>query len=103
LDWFEFLSTNDSALVTLDTVETFADRLVESCRVLKILQKCSRRKFRIPMFLYRLLRAFASIGVTEETTLQHFRLIASGKQLRKAVAESVRAVVIGLRSVAESP
>jgi hypothetical protein len=55
------------------------------------------------MFLYRLLRAFASIGVTEETTLQHFRLIASGKQLRKAVAESVRAVVIGLRSVAESP
>jgi len=33
--------------------------------------------------LYRLLRALASIGVTEETTPEHFRLTPFGKPLRR--------------------
>jgi len=39
--------------------------------------------------LYRLLRALASIGVTEETTPEHFRLTSFGKPLRRDVAQSV--------------
>lgn len=38
--------------------------------------------------LYRLLRALASIGVTEETEPKHFRLTAFGKPLRRDVAGS---------------
>src|SRR6202158_5991041 len=41
--------------------------------------------------LYRLLRVLASIGVTEETTPEHFRLTPFGKPLRRGVAQSVRA------------
>ena len=38
--------------------------------------------------LYRLLRALASIGITEETTPKHFRLTPFGTPLRKDVAQS---------------
>jgi O-methyltransferase domain len=44
--------------------------------------------------LYRLLRALASIGVTEETTPEHFRLTAFGKPLRKDEPQSVWPSVI---------
>jgi hypothetical protein len=44
--------------------------------------------------LYRLLRALASIGVTEETTPEHFRLTAFGKPLRKDVPDSAWASVV---------
>lgn len=42
-----------------------------------------------PTGLYRLLRALASLGVTEETTPEHFRLTPFGKPLRKDVPQSV--------------
>jgi hypothetical protein len=38
--------------------------------------------------LYRLLRALASIGVTEETTPRHFRLTELGRPLRRDAADS---------------
>jgi hypothetical protein len=38
--------------------------------------------------LYRLLRALASIGVTEETAPEHFRLTPFGRPLRKDVPQS---------------
>lgn len=44
--------------------------------------------------LYRLLRALASIGVTEETTPEHFRLTEFGKPLRRDAPQSVWAPVI---------
>src|SRR5260370_42311242 len=44
--------------------------------------------------LYRLLRALAGIGVTEETTPEHFRLTPFGKPLRRDVPQSVWADVI---------
>jgi hypothetical protein len=44
--------------------------------------------------LYRLLRALASIGVTEETEPEHFRLTAFGKPLRRDVPQSVWPAVI---------
>jgi len=44
--------------------------------------------------LYRLLRALASIGVTEETTHGSFRLTAFGRPLRKDDPKSVWAAVI---------
>jgi len=44
--------------------------------------------------LYRLLRALASIGVTEETAPEHFRLTPFGKPLRRDVPESVWSAVI---------
>jgi hypothetical protein len=44
--------------------------------------------------LYRLLRALASIGVTEETTPEHFRLTSFGRPLRKDVSQSVWPAVI---------
>ena len=39
--------------------------------------------------LYRLLRALASIGVTEETTPEHFRLTPFGRPLQRDVPHSV--------------
>jgi O-methyltransferase domain/Dimerisation domain len=42
-----------------------------------------------PDALFRLLRALASIGVTEETTPEHFRLTPFGKPLQKDVPNSV--------------
>ncbi len=44
--------------------------------------------------LYRLLRALASIGVTEETTPEHFRLTPFGEPLRKDAPQSVWPCVI---------
>lgn len=44
--------------------------------------------------LYRLLRALASIGVTEETAPEHFRLTSFGKPLRRDVPQSVWPAVI---------
>ena len=44
--------------------------------------------------LYRLLRALAGIGVTEETTPEHFRLTAFGKPLRRDAPQSVWPAVI---------
>jgi O-methyltransferase domain len=44
--------------------------------------------------LYRLLRALAAIGVTEETKPEHFRLTAFGKPLRKDAPQSVWPAVI---------
>jgi hypothetical protein len=44
--------------------------------------------------LYRLLRALASIGVTEETTPRHFRLTPFGKPLRKDTAQSAWPAVV---------
>jgi O-methyltransferase domain len=47
-----------------------------------------------PDALYRLLRALASIGVTEETTPGHFRLTSFGRPLRRDEPQSVWAAVI---------
>ncbi|HZZ38704.1 MAG TPA: methyltransferase [Acidobacteriaceae bacterium] len=44
--------------------------------------------------LYRLLRALASIGVTEEATPRHFRLTALGRPLRKDVEPSAWPAVV---------
>ncbi len=44
--------------------------------------------------LYRLLRALASIGVTEETTPKHFRLTPFGRPLRREVARSAWPAVV---------
>ena len=44
--------------------------------------------------IYRLLRALAGIGVTEETTPEHFRLTAFGKPLRRDVPQSAWSAVI---------
>ncbi len=44
--------------------------------------------------LYRLLRALASIGVTEETTPEHFQLTPFGKPLRRDMPQSVWPAVI---------
>jgi len=44
--------------------------------------------------LYRLLRALASIGVTEETAPKHFRLTPFGKPLRRDVPQSVWSAVV---------
>jgi hypothetical protein len=44
--------------------------------------------------LYRLLRALASIGVTEETTPKHFRLTPFGKPLRRDVPQSAWSAVV---------
>jgi hypothetical protein len=44
--------------------------------------------------LYRLLRALASIGVTEEMTPGHFRLTAFGRPLRRDVEGSAWAAVV---------
>src|SRR5579884_2159242 len=44
--------------------------------------------------LYRLLRALASIGITEETTSKHFRLTAFGAPMRRDVADSAWPAII---------
>jgi hypothetical protein len=68
-----------------------ADALADEIRSVGFLaEKCQAD----PEALYRLLRALAGIGVTEETTPEHFRLTAFGKPLRKDVPQSVWAAVI---------
>jgi hypothetical protein len=44
--------------------------------------------------LYRLLRALAGIGVTEETTPEHFRLTPFGNPLRRDVPQSAWPAVV---------
>jgi hypothetical protein len=44
--------------------------------------------------LYRLLRALAGIGVTEETTPEHFRLTPFGRPLRRDVPQSAWSAVV---------
>jgi len=47
-----------------------------------------------PDALYRLLRTLASLGITEETAAEHFRLTPFGQPLRKDAPNSVWAAVI---------
>jgi len=44
--------------------------------------------------LYRLLRALASIGITQETTTKHFRLTPFGRPLRRDVTQSAWPAVV---------
>jgi O-methyltransferase domain/Dimerisation domain len=68
-----------------------ADALADEVRSVAFLaEKCQADA----TALYRLLRALASIGVTEETTPEHFRLTPFGKPLRRDVSESVWASVV---------
>ncbi|MGC2512017.1 MAG: methyltransferase, partial [Acidobacteriaceae bacterium] len=68
-----------------------ADALADEVRSVAILaEKCQAD----PDALYRLLRALAGIGVTEETTPEHFRLTPFGKPLRKDVPQSVWPAVV---------
>jgi ubiquinone/menaquinone biosynthesis C-methylase UbiE len=68
-----------------------ADALLDGTRsVAYIAEKCQAE----PTALYRLLRALASIGVTEETTPEHFRLTPFGEPLRRDVPQSVWAAVV---------
>jgi hypothetical protein len=68
-----------------------ADALAEEVRSVAFLaEKCQADA----TALYRLLRALASIGVTEETTPEHFRLTPFGKPLRRDVPQSVWAAVV---------
>ena len=68
-----------------------ADALADEVRSIAFLaEKCQADA----TALYRLLRALASIGVTEETTPEHFRLTPFGKPLRKDVPQSVWASVV---------
>ncbi len=62
----------------------------EVCSVGFLAEKCQADA----TSLYRLLRALASIGVTEETTPDHFRLTPFGEPLRRDVPQSVWAAVI---------
>ncbi len=68
-----------------------ADALGEDERSVAYLAELCRAD---PDALYRLLRALASIGVTEETTSEHFRLTAFGQPLRKDAPQSVWASVV---------
>jgi hypothetical protein len=68
-----------------------ADALADEVRSVAFLaEKCQAD----PEALYRLLRSLASIGVTEETTPEHFRLTPFGKPLRRDVPNSVWAAVV---------
>src|ERR1039458_5861922 len=68
-----------------------ADALGDEVRSVGFLaEKCQAD----PNALYRLLRALAGIGVTEETTLEHFRLTPFGKPLQKDVPQSAWPAVI---------
>jgi hypothetical protein len=68
-----------------------ADALGDEVRGLVFLaEKCQADR----EALYRLLRALASIGVTEETAPEHFRLTPFGKPLRKDDPHSAWASVI---------
>ena len=68
-----------------------ADALADQVRSVSFLAKQCQAD---PTALYRLLRALAGIGVTEETTPEHFRLTPFGKPLRKDVPQSVWPAVV---------
>jgi hypothetical protein len=68
-----------------------ADALADEVRSVSFLaEKCQADA----NALYRLLRVLASIGITEETTPEHFRLTAFGRPLRRDVPQSVWPAVI---------
>lgn len=68
-----------------------ADALADDVRSVAFLsEKCQADA----TALYRLLRALASIGVTEETAPEHFRLTSFGRPLRRDVPQSVWAAVV---------
>ncbi len=68
-----------------------ADALGDEVRTVAFLsEKCQAD----PNALYRLLRALASMGVTAETTPEHFRLTPFGKPLRRDVPQSVWSAVV---------
>jgi O-methyltransferase len=68
-----------------------ADALGDEVRSVGFLaEKCQAD----PTALYRLLRTLASIGVTEETTPEHFRLTSFGKPLRRDAPQSVWPAVV---------
>lgn len=68
-----------------------ADALADEVRSVAFLaEKCEADA----TALYRLLRALASIGVTEETAPEHFRLTPFGKPLRRDVPQSVWSAVV---------
>jgi len=68
-----------------------ADALGDEVRSVRFLaEKCEADA----TALYRLLRALASIGVTEETTPEHFRLTPFGRPLRRDAPQSAWAAVI---------
>ncbi|HTU50204.1 MAG TPA: methyltransferase [Acidobacteriaceae bacterium] len=68
-----------------------ADALADEERsVVFLAEKCQAD----PTALYRLLRALASIGITEETTPEHFRLTLFGQPLRKDAPQSVWPAVV---------
>lgn len=68
-----------------------ADALGDEVRDIRFLAESCQAD---PDALYRLLRALASIGVTEETAPEHFRLTPFGKPLRRDDPNSVWAAVI---------
>ena len=68
-----------------------ADALADQVRSIGFLAEACQAD---PTALYRLLRALASFGVTEETTPEHFRLTAFGQPLRKDAPQSVWAAVV---------
>ncbi len=68
-----------------------ADALGDEVRTVAFLaERCKAD----PDALYRLLRALAGVGVTQETAPEHFRLTPFGKPLRKDDPKSVWAAVI---------
>jgi hypothetical protein len=68
-----------------------ADALADAIRPLAYLAETCHAD---PDALYRLLRALAAIGITEETTPEHFRLTAFGQPLRRDHPHSVWPSVI---------
>jgi hypothetical protein len=68
-----------------------ADALGDEVRNLAFLAESCQAD---PDALYRLLRALSSLGVTEETTPQHFRLTPFGKPLRRDDPQSVWAAIV---------
>ncbi len=68
-----------------------ADALADEVRSIGFLaEKCQAE----PTALYRLLRALASLGVTEETKPEHFCLTPFGKPLRRDVPQSAWPAVV---------
>ena len=68
-----------------------ADALADETRDITFLAEACQSD---PDALYRLLRALAALGVTEETIPEHFRLTPFGQPLRKDAPQSVWASVV---------
>ncbi|HEX4067096.1 MAG TPA: methyltransferase [Acidobacteriaceae bacterium] len=68
-----------------------ADALGDEVRNLRFLAESCQAD---PDALYRLLRALASIGITEETAPEHFRLTPFGRPLRRDDPQSARPAIL---------